>query len=224
MSDAVSAALIAAAAAVVSSVVTVLAHRVGWRASASKDIDLFYRMLPLSDDFDQDLTLERLRITAFNRVERGLSRPSRNIRMFSWLFLANVAVVGAWSVSVGRYVDHLWFALYDLAAISIVSAAYVGVIALLRRVPRTKWNPYYVEEQERIKMSEILRESRELIERMNVRDEWFGNYYHYKQSKKAEWGYRHPSQKAQGKRGDAGDCVGNANEDDEDGKEHSGSI
>lgn len=65
--------IVSALGVVIAAIVAALSGNFGWRASVAKDIDLFYKMFPLSDNFDEDLILERLRVTAFLRVEKGLA-------------------------------------------------------------------------------------------------------------------------------------------------------
>ena len=216
--------IVSALGVVIAAIVAALSGNFGWRASVAKDIDLFYKMFPLSDNFDEDLILERLRVTAFLRVEKGLAGPSRNVKTFAWFFIANSAVIAAWSLSTGRYEEHPWFAFYDALVEAVMALLYVGLLAVLRRHPKVKWNPYYQEERRRIEVMELVRKSRELIEKCDVESMWFGNYYHYKQAKKAEWGYRRPSGKGERKRRDPGQKVDCGGEDDVNGYEHGDEI
>lgn len=186
--------LISAILALIGAVFTAIAPSFGWRRSAAKDIELFYQLLPLVNTFEEEFALEKLRMLTFMRVDRNLVRIDKNVRRgiktFLMSFFLGTVVLIVWLWGAGRYLGHSPFSWTDMLVFLTAMAFFVVLSLRLRKGPKFDWNPLYREARSDKLEEELLAKTKELYEFVNEKNGWSGDYIHYREARRREWGFR----------------------------------
>lgn len=169
--------------------IAIIPQRSGWRNQIQTDLDIFYKLLPLSDGVADDIILSEYRKSIFASVENGM-RPSRRWRSVFNTLLALVVIF-----AIGMLMNHLAGipitpALIVKMLISIASGWLIGVCAceVLFRFPKTDRNPFYRLSK---KDADLKAQTDQLTEEMEreYRDAgWVSNYTAYLGWKRDKWG------------------------------------
>lgn len=168
--------------------IAIIPNRTGWRSTVKEDIDIFYKMIPLTDNLNDRFILERYRRFIFSRIseEIGPSKSRSPVRTF--VTLAIVFFIGM----VVTYLLGIPLTPYAIIAMIISMAVGwlvgEGLCRLLCRFPKTDRNPLYRMTKETEELRAQCEQADEELEELWKESGMVSNYTAYIGWRRERWG------------------------------------
>lgn len=184
----------------------------GWRDDIKDDLNILYRLIPLTDSVSDWIILERYRKFIFSHVNSGFDPPSR---------MGVIVAIAVWVASflLSLLVDHLLgIPITPITIATTIPAMIVGWLLglglekILENHPKTNLNPIYRMKKEANELREQVKKENQELE-SQIRDiGLISNYDAYLLWRRHSWGTPLPK-KDKGKDGDTADRENGGNQD-----------
>lgn len=183
------AAIFTALGAIAAAGIMIIPQRQGWRSRVQKDLDIFYRLFPLSGGAADDIVLYKYKRSIFSNIEKGLS-PSgmrRSVGSVSLVILITFAAGIAINYLAGIPIT---LALVVTMLISMSIGLLIGwaITKVLIRFPKTDRNPFYRIWKENEELKAQAAQFKEEMEKEYKDEGWVSNYTAYLLWRRYKWG------------------------------------
>ena len=189
MSTEAVAAIFTALGAIAAAGIMIIPQRQGWRSRVQKDLDIFYRLFPLSGGAADDIVLYKYKRSIFSNIEKGL-RPSgmrRSVGSVSLVLLVTFAVGIAINYLAGIPITQ---GVIATMLIFMALGSFIGwaIAKILLRFPKTDRNPFYRLWKENEELKAQAAQFKEEMEKEYKDEGWVSNYTAYLLWRRYKWG------------------------------------
>lgn len=181
--------IITAIAAVLSAIIMATSGHFGWQRAVLRDIDVFEKLYPLVNSGREEVNLDVFRSRIFRRLEKGMFRPYKKIRVFCFYSVGYFVLYIFVCLAFGRSYEEISI-IYDLCCSLVYGVAMTAIVWLLGFGPKWKINYVYQNAERAREANKMFDDIFKALEEDHRREGWVSNFYLYEQSKRAEWGYR----------------------------------